>query len=63
MQEEVQVIVSEEDASAEENKENLVTVKQNVEFYVGNCLRPGLKDKDGNSKKSKEITYVFIKEQ
>ena len=36
---------------------------QNVEFYVGNCLRPGLKDKDGNSKKSKEITYVFIKEQ
>ena len=63
MQEEVQVIASEEDASAEENKENLVTVKQNVEFYVGNCLRPGLKDKDGNSKKSKEITYVFIKEQ
>lgn len=65
MQEEVQVIASEEDASAEENKENkenLVTVKQNVEFYVGNCLRPGLKDKDGNSKKSKEITYVFIKE-
>ena len=37
-------------------------VKQNVEFYVGNCLRPGLKDKDGNSKKSKEITYVFVKE-
>ena len=63
MQEEVQVIVSEEDAGAEEKKENLVTVKQNVEFYVGNCLRPGLKDKDGNSKKSKEITYVFIKEQ
>ena len=63
MQEEVQVIASEEDASAEEKKENLVTVKQNVEFYVGNCLRPGLKDKDGNSKKSKEITYVFIKEQ
>ena len=35
---------------------------QNVEFYVGNCLRPGLKDKNGKSKKSKEITYVFIKE-
>ena len=35
---------------------------ENVEFYVGNCLRPGLKDKDGKSKKSKEITYVFIKE-
>ena len=35
---------------------------QNVEFYVGNCLRPGLKDKDGKSKKSKELTYVFIKE-
>ncbi len=63
MQEEVQVTASEEDASAKEKKENLVTVKQNVEFYVGNCLRPGLKDKDGNSKKSKEITYVFIKEQ
>ena len=63
MQEEVQVTASEEDAGAEEKKENLVTVKQNVEFYVGNCLRPGLKDKDGNSKKSKEITYVFIKEQ
>lgn len=30
------------------------------EFYVGNCVRPGLKDKDGKSKKSKEITYVFI---
>ena len=63
MQEEVQVTASEEDASSKEKKENLVTVKQNVEFYVGNCLRPGLKDKDGNSKKSKEITYVFIKEQ
>ena len=30
------------------------------EFFVGNCVRPGLKDKDGNSKKSKEITYVFM---
>ena len=32
-----------------------------VEFYVGNCLRPGLKDDDGKAKKSKEITYVFTK--
>ena len=32
-----------------------------VEFYVGNCLRPGLKDSEGKAKKSKEITYVFEK--
>jgi len=32
-----------------------------LEFFVGNSVRPGSKDKDGKSKKSKEITYVFIK--
>lgn len=32
-----------------------------TEFYVGNCLRPGMKDSEGNARKSKEITYVFIK--
>jgi hypothetical protein len=32
-----------------------------LEFFVGNSLRPGSKDKNGNSKKSKEITYVFVK--
>ena len=32
-----------------------------LEFFVGNSVRPGSKDKDGNSKKSKEITYVFVK--
>jgi hypothetical protein len=36
--------------------------KIEVEFYVGNCLRPGLKDKNGKAKKSREITYAFIKE-
>lgn len=35
--------------------------KMEVEFGVGNCLRPGAKDKDGKSKTSKEITYVFTK--
>jgi len=32
-----------------------------LEFFVGNSVRPGSKDKDGGSKKSKEITYIFIK--
>ena len=32
------------------------------EFYIGNCLRPGLKDGDGNARKSKESTFVFVKE-
>ena len=32
-----------------------------LEFFVGNSVRPGSKDKDGKSKKSKEITYVFMK--
>jgi 16S rRNA G966 N2-methylase RsmD len=35
--------------------------KMDTEFYVGNCLRPGLKNNDGKAKKSKEITYVFCK--
>ena len=35
--------------------------QSNEEFFVGNCVRPGLKDKDGNSKKSKEITYIFVR--
>lgn len=35
--------------------------QMDVEFYVGNCLRPGMKDSEGNARKSKEITYVFIK--
>ena len=33
--------------------------KADTEFYIGNCLRPGLKDKEGKAMKSKEITYVF----
>ena len=37
--------------------------KTDVEFWVGNCLRPGSKDKEGKSQKSKEITYVFSKIQ
>jgi hypothetical protein len=32
-----------------------------LEFFVGNNVRPGSKDKNGESKKSKEITYVFVK--
>ncbi len=32
------------------------------EFYIGNCLRPGLKDGDGNARKSKESTFVFVKD-
>ncbi len=35
--------------------------KMEIEFYVGNCVRPGSTDSSGNSKKSKEITYVFNK--
>ena len=31
------------------------------EFYISNCLRPGLKDTNGNSMKSKESTFVFMK--
>lgn len=30
-----------------------------LEFFVGNSVRPGSKQKDGTSNKSKEITYVF----
>lgn len=30
-----------------------------IEFFVGNSIRPGSKNKDGKSKKSKEITYIF----
>jgi 16S rRNA G966 N2-methylase RsmD len=33
---------------------------KNREFYVGNCVRPGL---TGDKKQGKEITYVFIKQQ
>lgn len=32
-----------------------------VEFCIGNSIRPGLKSKQGEAKKSKEITYVFEK--
>jgi len=35
--------------------------KIDTEFFVGNSVRPGSKSKDGNAKKSKEITYVFKK--
>ena len=38
-------------------------VKTEREFYIGNCLRPGLKDDAGNAAKSKECTYVFVKEE
>jgi hypothetical protein len=31
------------------------------EFYVGNCIRPGLKTSSGSAAKSKEITYIFAK--
>ena len=37
-------------------------IKIDREFYIGNCLRPGLKDEDGNARKSKESTFVFVKE-
>ena len=33
---------------------------KDTEFYVGNCLRPGLKDVNGKSMKSQEVTYVFV---
>ena len=36
-------------------------IKIDREFYIGNCLRPGLKDGDGNARKSKESTFVFVK--
>jgi len=35
--------------------------QMDIEFFVGNSVRPGLKEKDGKAKKSKEITYVFYK--
>ena len=37
--------------------------KMDIEFYVGNCIRPGLKadKKTSETKKGKEITYVFEK--
>lgn len=35
--------------------------KQDTEFYIGNSVRPGLKDASGNAKKSQEVTYVFQK--
>lgn len=38
-------------------------VKSDREFYIGNCLRPGLKDDDGKPAKSKESTYVFVKKE
>ncbi len=38
-------------------------VKLDREFYIGNCLRPGLKDEHGNARKSKESTFVFVKEK
>ena len=37
-------------------------IKIEREFYIGNCLRPGLKDEEGNARKSKESTFVFVKE-
>lgn len=36
-------------------------VEQGPEFYVGNSVRAGLKDSDGNPVKGKEITFVFQK--
>jgi 16S rRNA G966 N2-methylase RsmD len=33
--------------------------KIDMEFYVGNCTRPGLKEKNGDIKRGKEITYAF----
>lgn len=33
------------------------------EFYVGNSVRAGIKDSDGNPVKGKEITFVFSKEE
>ena len=38
-------------------------IKTEREFYIGNCLRPGLKDNAGKAAKSKESTYVFVKEE
>jgi 16S rRNA G966 N2-methylase RsmD len=35
--------------------------KMDIEFYIGNSVRPGCKDKEGNAGKSKEITYIFSK--
>lgn len=36
--------------------------KMDVEFYVGNPIRPGMKkDKDGKMKVGQEITYIFAK--
>ena len=35
--------------------------KMDIEFYVGNSVRPGLKEKNGKVKKSKEVTYIFSK--
>jgi len=36
-------------------------IKQETEFYIGNSVRPGLKDAFGNAKKSQEVTYIFCK--
>jgi 16S rRNA G966 N2-methylase RsmD len=36
-------------------------IQSDREFYIGNCLRPGLKDDAGQAAKSKESTYVFVK--
>lgn len=37
--------------------------KNEVEFYVGNSIRPGLNlDNNGNARKGQEVTYVFQKE-
>jgi 16S rRNA G966 N2-methylase RsmD len=35
--------------------------QMDIEFYIGNSIRPGCKNKEGNGKKSKEITYIFYK--
>ena len=35
--------------------------KMDIEFYVGNCIRPGLNTDKKTKKKGKEITYVFEK--
>lgn len=35
--------------------------KLDVEFYVGNCMRPGMTDCQGKAMKNKEVTYVFSK--
>ena len=41
--------------------DDLGWVQTNIEFYINNSIRPGLKNKNNKSYKGKEITYVFVK--